>query len=297
MFRRRRQAGEHRSRPEGTTDPGPLGDDELAGSGDDELDGSGDDELDGSGDDELDESGDDDAAEDPDDDDYVGRHAVSGQAGQPAGPGDDEVAGSGPWDSAERYRQRERVDLGSLLIPVDPEQEVQLNVAGEQIVAASVTLGGSSLQVQAFAAPKSGDLWEEVLGELAQEIRNLGGQAEEAAGPFGTELRALVPTEPGTGQADLQPARYFGVDGPRWLLRGTISGQAASDPQQARPLEELFADIVVVRGDHPAPPRDLLEIQLPPEMREALEQEMAEADERGQYPSPFDRGPEITETR
>ena len=276
MFRRRRQAGEHRSRPEGTTDPGPVGDDELAGSGDD------------------------DAAEDPDDDDddYVGRHAVTGQAGQAAADqGGDEVAGSGPWDSAERYPQRQRVDLGSLLIPVNPEQEVQLNVAGEQIVAASVTLGSSSLQVQAFAAPKSGDLWEEVLGELAQEIRNLGGQAEEAAGPFGTELRALVPTEPGAGQADLQPARYFGVDGPRWLLRGTISGQAASDPEQARPLEELFADIVVVRGDHPAPPRDLLEIQLPPEMREAIEQEMAEADERGQYPSPFDRGPEITETR
>ena len=170
-------------------------------------------------------------------------------------------------------------------------------MAGEQIVAASVTIGSSSLQVQAFAAPKSGDLWEEVLGELAQEIRNLGGQAEEAAGPFGTELRARVPSEPGGGQTDLQPARYFGVDGPRWLLRGTISGQAASNPEQARPLEELFADIVVVRGDHPAPPRDLLEIQLPPEMREAIEQEMAEAEERGQYPSPFDRGPEITETR
>ena len=275
MFRRRRQAGEHRPRPEGTTDPGPVGDDELAGSGDD------------------------DAAEDPDDgDDYVGRHAVTGQAGQPAADqGGEEVAGSGPWDSAERYPQRERVDLGSLLIPVDPEQEVQLNVAGEQIVAASVTIGSSSLQVQAFAAPKSGDLWEEVLGELAQEIRNLGGQAEEAAGPFGTELRARVPSEPGGGQTDLQPARYFGVDGPRWLLRGTISGQAASNPEQARQLEELFADIVVVRGDHPAPPRDLLEIQLPPEMREAIEQEMAETEERGQYPSPFDRGPEITETR
>ena len=293
MFRRRRQAGEHRSRPEGTTDPGPLGEDELAESGDDELAESGDDALAG--------SGDDDAAEDPDDDDYVGRHAVTGQAGQAgqaaADPGDDEVAGSGPWDFAERYPQRQRVDLGSLLIPVNPEQEVQLNVAGEQIVAASVTLGSSSLQVQAFAAPKSGDLWEEVLGELAQEIRNLGGQAEEAAGSFGTELRALVPTEPGAGPADLQPARYFGVDGPRWLLRGTISGQAATDPEQARQLEELFADIVVVRGDHPAPPRDLLEIQLPPEMREAIEQEMVEADEQGQYPSPFDRGPEITETR
>jgi Protein of unknown function (DUF3710) len=278
VFRRRRQAGEHRPRPETTTDPGLAADDELAES-DDEL---ADEEL---ADDELAESG---------DDDYVGRHALGGQ---PAEPGTDEAAGSGPWDSAEPYPRRDRVDLGSLLIPVSPEQEVQLNVAGEQIIAASVTLGASTLQVQAFAAPKTGDLWEDIRAELAQEIRNLGGQAQEAAGPFGTELRARVPTEPGSGQTDLQPARYIGVDGPRWLLRGTISGQAASHPELAGPLEELFAGIVVVRGDHPAPPRDLLEIQLPPEMREAIEQEMAQAEERSQYPSPFERGPEITETR
>ncbi len=106
-----------------------------------------------------------------------------------------------------------------------------------------------------------------------------------------------MPTEPGGGPADLQPARYIGVDGPRWLLRGTISGQAASHAELARPLEEVFADIVVVRGDHPAPPRDLLEIQLPAEMREAIEEEMAQAEERGEFPNPFDRGPEITETR
>ena len=274
MFRRRRQAGEHRPGPEATTDPGPVGDDELAGSGDD------------------------DAADAPSaDDDYVGRHAAGGEDGEAAEPGSDAAAGRGPWDSGEQYPQRQRVDLGSLLIPVHPEQEVQLNVAGEQIVAASVTTGRSSLQVQAFAAPKSGDLWEDVRVELAQEIRNLGGQAQEAGGPFGPELQARVPTEPGSGQTDLQPARYIGVDGPRWLLRGTISGQAATRPELARPLEELFADVVVVRGDHPAPPRDLLEIQLPPEMREAIEQEMAQAEERGQNPSPFERGPEITETR
>jgi Protein of unknown function (DUF3710) len=271
VFRRRRHTGEHRPRPQGTTDPGPVGDDELAEPGDD---------------DELAESGDDDAADAPSaGDDYVGRHSLT------------EAAGGGPWDSGEQYPQRQRVDLGSLLIPVHPEQEVQLNVAGEQIVAASVTIGGSSLQVQAFAAPKTGDLWEDVRVELAQEIRNLGGQAQEADGPFGPELQARVPTEPGSGQTDLQPARYIGVDGPRWLLRGTISGQAATHPEMAGPLEELFADVVVVRGDHPAPPRDLLEIQLPPEMREAIEQEMAQAEERGEYPSPFERGPEITETR
>lgn len=277
MFRRRRHTGEHRPRPEGTAAPGPFDDDE---------------------DDELAESGDDDAADAPSaDDDYIGRHSQTGEDGQPAEPGSGEAAGSGPWDSGEQYPQRQRVDLGSLLIPVHPEQEVELNVAGEQIVAASVTIGRSSLQVQAFAAPKSGDLWEDVRVELAQEIRNLGGQAQEADGPFGPELQARVPTEPGSGQTGLQPARYIGVDGPRWLLRGTISGQAATRPELARPLEELFADVVVVRGDHPAPPRDLLEIQLPAEMREAIEQEMAQAEERGEYPSPFERGPEITETR
>jgi len=206
-------------------------------------------------------------------------------------------AGTGPWDSGERYPARQRVDLGSLLIPVHPEQEVQLNLAGEQIVAASVTLGDSSLQVQAFAAPKSGDLWADVRGEIAAEIRNLGGQAQEAPGPFGPELRARVPTEPGGGRTELQPARYIGVDGPRWLLRGMISGPAASRPGPTGPLEEVFADIVVVRGDHPAPPRDLLEIQLPAEVRQAIGEEMAQAQERGEYPSPFERGPEITETR
>jgi hypothetical protein len=217
---------------------------------------------------------------------YLGRHA---QGGEPAGPG--------PWDSGEPYPQRPRVDLGSLLIPVQPDQEVELNLAGEQIIAASVTVGDSTLQVQAFAAPKSGGLWEDVRGEIAAEIRNVGGQAQEAPGPFGTELRARVPVEPDSARPDLQPARYLGVDGPRWLLRGTISGPAASRPGLAGPLEELFADIVVVRGDHPAPPRDLLEIQLPAQVRQAIGEEMAQAEQRGEFPSPFERGPEITETR
>ncbi len=243
--------------------------------------------------------GDDDPGDDlyPDDeyadDGYPGDQDMAAEHDEPAG----QLPGAGPWDSRERYPERQRVDLGSLLIPVNPDQEVQLNVAGEQIVAVSVTFSDSALQVQAFAAPKSGGLWADVRIEIAEEIRSVGGESQQAEGRFGTELAARVPTEPGDGPADLQPARYIGVDGPRWLLRGTISGQAASHAEQARPLEEVFADIVVVRGDHPAPPRDLLEIELPAEMREAIEEEMAQAEERGEYPSPFERGPEITETR
>lgn len=208
------------------------------------------------------------------------------------------IPGSGPWDAGESYPERPRVDLGSLLIPVEPGMEVQLNVAEEHIVAASVTHGRSSLQVQALAAPKSGSLWDDLREEVATEVGQLGGQTHETEGPFGTEVRASMPAEPGEGP--LEPARFFGVDGPRWLLRGVIRGEAAADDDLARPLEDVFAGIVVVRGDHPAPPRDLLEIRLPEELRQAMEQEMAEQEttpERSRYPSPFERGPEITETR
>ena len=54
--------------------------------------------------------------------------------------------------------------------------------------------------------------------------------------------------------------------------------------------------MVVVRGDHPAPPRDLLEIRLPEEARAALEEQMS-AEDGEPPPDPFERGPEITETR
>jgi hypothetical protein len=52
------------------------------------------------------------------------------------------------------------------------------------------------------------------------------------------------------------------------------------------------------------PPRDMLELRLPPEVQQALEQQAA-AEQAGQEAgnrfqpdlSPFDRGPEFTETR
>ena len=76
-----------------------------------------------------------------------------------------------------------------------------------------------------------------------------------------------------------------------------ISGPAARRPELARQFEEVFADVVVVRGDHPAPPRDLLEIRLPDEARAALDEQMAAEGDGQEPPNPFERGPEITETR
>jgi hypothetical protein len=272
LFRRRRE-GQHRSGSSGRPAPELTGDEEY-----EDEDGY---------------------------DQYPDPQATA--AAQALTPGDaggvDDPAGLGPWDIGEHYPQLQRVELGSLAIPVVEGWEIQLNVAEEQIIAVTIGQGDSSMQVQAFAAPKSGSLWDDVRGEILEEISKLGGQAQEAPGPFGTELQALVPPDPASGATELQPARFIGADGPRWMVRGVISGAAAHSAPSAAQLEAVFGGIVVSRGDHPAPPRDLLPIQLPAEMQQALEQEMAAAQqaaaeaEQAQYPNPFDRGPEITETR
>ena len=227
--------------------------------------------------------------EEPWDDEEDGEAAVPAGSGEPA---------RGPWDAADDIPPLNRVDFGSLQVPVVDGFEIQLNIADDQGPLIAVVQGDSSLQVQAFAAPKTDGLWEDVRQEIAAAVAQSGGQAAEADGPFGPELHVRVPGE--QPQPGLQPIRFLGVDGPRWFLRGVITGSAAEQPAAAAPFEEIFAGLVVVRGDHPVPPRDLLEITLPEEARKAMEEQMAAAGEDEPFSeplNPFERGPEITETR
>ena len=161
----------------------------------------------------------------------------------------------------------------------------------------------SEMHIQAFAAPKRAGLWDDVRAEIAAEIAGAGGRSEEREGSFGTEVVGNVPTEPGKPASGLRLVRFAGIDGPRWFLRGMFSGAAATDPAAAAPLEAVLSQVVVVRGDHPMPPRDLLELRLPPEAAAAIE-EQARAQQAEQEqnrfatpPNPFNRGPEMTETR
>jgi Protein of unknown function (DUF3710) len=271
LFRRRRDAGDsgrHEAR---------AGRHERRGlQSDDELDG----EIgDGERYDDVDEHG-------------TGGHAAFGAAGE----------GTGPWDSSQAYPERARVDVGSLLIPAISGQEIGLELSDDQsrFIAVSAEIPDGKLQVRALAAPKTGGLWEDERADIVTTIRKAGGQAQETDGPFGPEVVVYEPPDPSSELTGLQPARFIGVDGPRWMLLGKISGPVAVSPEMARPLEDVFAGIVVVRGGHPAAPRDLLDILLPAEMREALAQQMAEQAEEQQQAQllmPMDRGPEITETR
>lgn len=217
---------------------------------------------------------------------------------EPELTGEEPETQSGPWDIADNFPATERIDCGSLLIPVQEGYDVQINVAEEQGAWVAVVHDASGMQLQAFAAPRSGGLWDEVRHEIASNIADSGGSCAEEAGPFGAELSAQVPiAEEGKAEAELQPVRFLGFDGPRWFLRGVVSGPAVSDEGETASFNALFADVVVVRGDYPAPPREQLEIRLPEEARRALEEQMAQDDPDWYLPDPFARGPEITETR
>ncbi|RJL34247.1 DUF3710 domain-containing protein [Bailinhaonella thermotolerans] len=220
--------------------------------------------------------------------------AAAGPAGEGAG------RGSGPWDEGDDYPERDRVDLGGLRVPIGEGHEVQVNMAEDQVVGVTVIQDQTALQVQAFAAPKRSGIWDEVRRELSEELRSAGAAFEEVEGPFGREVVARVPVDAGEGQVAEQPVRFIGVDGPRWFLRGAISGQGAASPEAAEGVEDVFRDVVVVRGDTPMPPKELIELRLPPDARKAMEQAQAAAEqEQAKFEdlNPFERGPEITEIR
>ncbi|MFE9427286.1 DUF3710 domain-containing protein [Kitasatospora sp. NPDC006697] len=208
----------------------------------------------------------------------------------------------GPWDHSELESPNEgRVDLGGLLVPGVEGMELRVEVAGEAIVAATLVLGNSAIQLQAFAAPKSEGIWSEVREEIAGGITSQGGRVEEEEGTLGWHLRAQVPVQLPDGTQGVQLVRFVGCDGPRWFLRGVISGQAAVQPEAAAVLEQVFRQTVVVRGEAPMAPRDPIVLKLPEDAQMVADGGVgapAEGENRfGGEASlkPFDRGPEITE--
>jgi hypothetical protein len=172
----------------------------------------------------------------------------------------------GPLDESEANPVRPYVDLGGVKILPREGLHLRLEVEEEtqRVVAVGLDYANSSLQVQPFAAPKSSGLWHEIREQIAEQIERQGGRAAEREGVFGPELVAEVPiaTEPGQ-PAETRVARFVGVDGPRWFLRGVIAGDAAVNADAAALVEDLFRSIVVVRGITPMPPRDLIPLRMP----------------------------------
>jgi hypothetical protein len=200
---------------------------------------------------------------------------------------------NGPFDSSEKDTAEGYLDLGALRIM--PREGLQLRLEVEEntqrVVAVTLDFAGSSLQLQAFAAPKSEGLWDDIRSQIGSSVGSEGGTVEEIDGPLGTEVVARLPVQMPDGQRGYRVARFLGVDGPRWFLRGVLGGPAALDRDQASVLEEMFRSTVVVRGDAPMPPRDLLTLRLP---KDATRERPA-APAAGPNLAAPERGPEISE--
>ncbi|HEY5904897.1 MAG TPA: DUF3710 domain-containing protein [Actinomycetota bacterium] len=184
---------------------------------------------------------------------------------QPKSAPDDRAA-AGPFDESEANPVRPYVDLGG--VKVLPREGLHLRLEVEEgtkrVVAIGLDYANSTLQVQPFAAPRTSGLWHEIRAQIADQIARQGGTTTVREGTFGPELLAQIPVAAAEGQTGhMRLARFIGVDGPRWFLRGVIAGEAAVDPAAAAQVEDLFRSIVVVRGSTPMPPRDLIPLRMP----------------------------------
>jgi hypothetical protein len=175
-------------------------------------------------------------------------------------------ATEGPLDESEANAVRPYVDLGGVKILPREGLHLRLEVEEEsqRVVAVGLDYAGSTLQVQPFAAPRSSGLWHEIREQIADQVQRQGGRVTERDGVFGPELVAEIPiAAPQGAPGETRVARFIGVDGPRWFLRGVIAGDAAVKPEAAALVEDLFRSIVVVRGSVPMPPRDLIPLRMP----------------------------------
>lgn len=195
----------------------------------------------------------------------------------------------GPYDEAEAPEE-DRIDLGGIRVPTIDGMELRMEVdqRSGSVTGANLVIAGSSLQVQAFAAPKSRGLWDEVRSSLRDSVVKQGGTAETRPGPFGTELITRLPVKRADGRTGYRPARFIGVDGPRWFLRAILTGKALGDKEQSQKFETLVSRLVVVRGGEAMAPQELIGLHLPGQRAGLIPQKDAPID-------PLERGPEITE--
>jgi hypothetical protein len=174
-----------------------------------------------------------------------------------------------------------RHDLGAVLIPENEAAElaVEVNPQGVPTMAWMVTSNGR-YNVTAYAAPKAGSLWREVVTEVAESLRKEAAEVNIQDGPWGREVVGHMTNGP-------EPVvmRFIGVDGYRWMVRGAAVGSPENAEAIAGDLRNALSDTVVRRGDTPQPVRNMLPLQLSEalvtRLRARAEQMMAEQAQQG----------------
>ncbi|MEJ4112399.1 DUF3710 domain-containing protein [Corynebacterium kroppenstedtii] len=182
---------------------------------------------------------------------------------------------SGPFDSRRKDLNRfdfsdfakGDIDLGSLLVPIPHEAEIQVEVSPEGPRAVHLASPYGRVTPVAFAAPRSGGLWDEQLSDIEHQIASDGLHASRESGPWGIEII-------GTGPHGIM--HMIGVDGPGWMLRLTAVGPAESHDELVAMTRGIVSRTVVKRGDGPIPAGETLPVALPEDMVQELHKAIAQ---------------------
>ena len=166
-----------------------------------------------------------------------------------------------------------RLDLGGLRVPGTDGMELRLELdeTGENVQAVTVVRDDSSLQLMAFAAPRTEGIWDDVREEIRKSLASQG-LVDTVEGSFGTELHATLTVATPQGTSAMQPVRFVGIDGPRWFVRGLFAGAASREGDAAAALEAVLRATVVVRGYDPMAPGDPLPLHVPGEVPAGMAQ-------------------------
>ena len=205
---------------------------------------------------------------------------------------------TGPLDRSQVDDDSDYLNLGAIWLKGQQGMELRLeiNEQEQQITGVTAVIGESAVQLQAFAAPRTEGVWIDIRNEIAASIVDAGGTAEVLTGEFGEELLTRMPQSGPDGRTVFMPARFVGVDGPRWFLRAVVSGRAAIEPEAADAVHEVIRTTVIDRGAEAMPPRELLPLHLP-DAQGTAQEETDEPETTAEDLKPFERGPEITEVR
>lgn len=186
-------------------------------------------------------------------------------------------ATTGPYDIKDAPEDLDGyLDFGALKIRITSDFEVRLEMTqGGDLNGISLLRAGSIMQLGIFAAPRSGGAWESIREDILGEIKKSGGSVSEEDGRFGPEIIATLKNPAGD-----QPARFIGVDGPRWFVRALIAGPVAHDEAQVEPFYDVLAKTVVERGAEPKPVREPITLRLPQALVDQVEQAAVAAREQ-----------------
>lgn len=200
----------------------------------------------------------------------------------------------GPWDASEVEPDDAHLDFGGIRVPILADCAVRLDqeTKTKRIIAVSILRGGDVLQVRAFAAPRSGGLWDENRTSILEQTANQGGKVEEVAGRFGQELQSRLQVAGKDGAPPrMRQVRFAGVEGPRWLVHAVFTTEKPGQPDWTA-LEEVLDGIVVDRGTDAMPAGGMLTLR-PPEQTPSSIATTA----LGPKPETLEPGARITEVR